>query len=325
MPLIGYHASHEQYPPSELLRHVRHAADAGFQAAMCSDHFHPWTRQQGHSGFAWSWLGAALEATSLTFGVVNAPGYRYHPAIIAQAAATLAEMYPDRFWLAIGSGEALNEHITGERWPAKQERNERLRECADIMRALWAGETVTHHGLVRVEEARLFSLPAQPPLLVGAALTAETAKWLGGWADALVTTLQPREQMKRVLDGFREGGGERKPAFLQVQLAYAGTEEKAERDAHMEWRALLAGSRVLADLRNPEDFEQMARFISREDVDRSLRVTNDLAEHIDLLAADFALGYERVYLHNVSREQDRFIDDFGSTVIPEVLKGGSHT
>lgn len=325
MPLIGYHASHEQYPPSELLRHVRCAEQAGFAAAMCSDHFHPWTREQGHSGFAWSWLGAALEATSLTFGVVNAPGYRYHPAIIAQAAATLAEMYPERFWIAIGSGEALNEHITGERWPAKAERNARLRECADIMRALWAGETVTHHGLVRVEEARLFSLPAKPPLLVGAALTVETAQWLGGWADAMVTTLQPRAQMQRVMAAFREGGGERKPVFLQVQLAYAQSQEKAERDAHVEWRALLAGSRVLADLRNPADFEQMARFISREQVERSLRVTTDIQEHIDLLAEDFALGYERVYLHNVSREQERFIDDFGSRVLPAVKEGSNRT
>ena len=184
MRIIGYHASHEQYPPSELLHHVEHAARAGFQAAMCSDHFHPWTAAQGQSGFAWSWLGAALQATSLDFGIVNAPGYRYHPAIIAQAAATLAEMFPDRFWIAVGSGELLNEHITGERWPGKAERNQRLRECADVMRALGAGETGNHHGLVTTEDARLYSLPARPPLLVGAALTAATAEWLGEWADA---------------------------------------------------------------------------------------------------------------------------------------------
>src|ERR671914_1077086 len=121
-PLIGYHASHEQAPPSALLQSVVAAEAAGFQAAMCSDHFAPWSSRQGHSGFAWSWLGAALQATGLSFGVVNAPGQRYHPAIIAQAVATLGEMFPGRFWVALGSGEASNEHITGDRWPDKEQR-----------------------------------------------------------------------------------------------------------------------------------------------------------------------------------------------------------
>ena len=136
MPRIGFHASHEQIPPSRLLAAVRAAEAAGFDAAMCSDHFSPWSERQGESGFAWSWLGAALEATSLSLGCVNAPGQRYHPAIIAQAAATLAEMYPGRFWVALGSGEASNEHITGAPWPDKATRNARLRECVDVMRAL---------------------------------------------------------------------------------------------------------------------------------------------------------------------------------------------
>src|SRR5688500_19904508 len=126
MATLGYHCAHEQLPPSTLLRHLKDAADAGFTAAMCSDHFHPWSERQGHSGFTWSWLGAALEATPLSFGTVCAPGQRYHPAVIAQAAATLAVMYPERFWLAVGSGEALNEKITGDPWPSKEQRNARL-------------------------------------------------------------------------------------------------------------------------------------------------------------------------------------------------------
>src|SRR5687767_13176998 len=153
MPLIGYHCSHEQYAPAELLANVKLAAAAGFTAAMCSDHFSPWSERQGHSGYAWSWLGAALQATGIPFGVVTVPGYRYHVAVLAQKAATLAEMFPGRFWAALGSGEAMNEHITGERWPTKPERNARLKECVDIIRALWRGETVTHRGLVTVEEA----------------------------------------------------------------------------------------------------------------------------------------------------------------------------
>ena len=157
MAIFGYHASHEQLPPSAALACVQLAEEAGFQAAMCSDHFAPWSRAQGHSGFAWSWLGAALQATGLPFGCVNAPGQRYHPAIVAQAAATLAEMFPGRFWVALGSGEALNEHITGARWPAKQARNDRLLECVEVIRALFAGETVSHRGLVTVDRAKLWS------------------------------------------------------------------------------------------------------------------------------------------------------------------------
>lgn len=316
MAMIGYHASHEQYPPGELLRHVQHAERAGFHAAMCSDHFHPWTAQQGESGFAWSWLGAALQATNLSFGVVNAPGYRYHPAIIAQAAATLAAMFPHRFWLAIGSGEWLNEHVTGERWPPKDERNRRLRECADVMRALWAGETVTHHGLVHVEDARLYTLPAELPLLVGAALSPATAEWLGGWADALVTTGQPREQLRAIVDAFRRGGGDGKPMFLQVQLSHARTEEEAWQDAHRQWRALMAGSAVLANLRNPSEFEEVGRFVRREDLAGHVRIAANVEQHVEWLQQDAELGFERIYLHNVSREQERFIDEFGSRVLP---------
>src|ERR687895_1437541 len=136
MARIGIHCSHEQIPPRDLLAAVRHAEEAGFGAAMSSDHFSPWSERQGESGFAWSFLGAALEATRLPFGVVNAPGQRYHPAIIAQAAATLSSMYPGRFWVALGTGEASNEHITGDGWPAKDTRNARLRECVEVIRAL---------------------------------------------------------------------------------------------------------------------------------------------------------------------------------------------
>src|SRR5918997_4266599 len=162
MPVIGLHCSHEQIPPSRLLMHVREAEAAGFGAAMSSDHFSPWSERQGESGFAWSWLGAAMEATRLPFGVVNAPGQRYHPAIVAQAAATLCELFPGRFWMALGTGEASNEHITGDRWPAKAERRARLGEAVAVIRALLAGETVSHDGLVKVDRAKLWTLPAEP-------------------------------------------------------------------------------------------------------------------------------------------------------------------
>src|SRR4051812_40668906 len=207
MARIGFHASHEQFPPSELLALVKAAETAGFTCAMSSDHFRPWASAQGHSGYAWSWLGAALQATSLPFGVISAPGYRYHPAIIAQAAATLAEMFPGRFWLALGSGQRLNEDITGLAWPEKAERNARLRECAEIIRALLAGGTVTHHGRVTAVGAKLYSLPARPPPLLGAAVTEATAEAVGAWADGLLTVSAGPGQMRRVIEAFRRGGG----------------------------------------------------------------------------------------------------------------------
>src|SRR5918997_6747940 len=220
MPVIGLHCSHEQIPPSRLLKHVREAEAAGFGAAMCSDHFSPWSTRQGESGFAWSWLGAAMQATSLEFGVVNAPGQRYHPAIVAQAAATLCELFPGRLSVALGTGEFSNEHITGAPWPDKRIRNARLREGVDVMRALFAGEVVDHDGLVRVDRAKLWTLPAEPPQLIGAAVTVETARWAGEWADGLITINQPHEHLRAMLDAFRAGGGEGKPVALQIHLSW---------------------------------------------------------------------------------------------------------
>ena len=185
MVRFGYHASHEQFPPSELLRLVQKAEDAGFDAAKCSDHFRPWGSQQGHAGFAWSWLGAALARTSFPVGSISAPGYRYHPAIVAQGAATLAEMFPGRFWLALGSGQRLNEDIMGVAWPEKSERNARLKESADLIRRLLAGERVSHYGRITMVDAEIYSRPATSPLLLGAAVTEATAEFVGGWADGL--------------------------------------------------------------------------------------------------------------------------------------------
>jgi probable non-F420 flavinoid oxidoreductase len=317
-PLIGYHASHEQLPPSALLRCVVAAEAAGFHAAMCSDHFAPWSSRQGHSGFAWSWLGAALQATELSFGVVNAPGQRYHPAIVAQAAATLSELYPDRFWLALGSGEASNEHITGDPWPAKDERRARLGEAAAVIRALLAGETVSHDGLVRVDRAKLWTLPARPPMLVGAAVSPDTAAWMGGWADGLVTINQAHDTLRAVIDAFRANGGEHKPLFLQVHLSWAADEEEALAVAHDQWSTNLLDTSVAMELELPEQFEAAARFVTPEDVRSAVLVSADLGRHTAWLAEYAELGFDRIYLHEVGQAEHQrpFIDAFGSKVIP---------
>jgi coenzyme F420-dependent glucose-6-phosphate dehydrogenase len=317
---IGYHASHEQYSPRDLLDYVKKAADAGFDAAMCSDHLFPWSERQGHSGFAWSWLGAALEATSLPFGVVNAPGYRYHPVIIAQAAATLAQMYPGRFWIAVGSGEALNEHITGEAWPTKRERNQRLLECATIMRRLWTGETVTHRGQITAVEARVYSLPDRPPDLIAAAITAETAEWAGEWADGLITVSREPEELSKVIEAFHRGGGRDKRVIVQAKHSWAPREEEALRQAVEQWSTNVFDSPVAADLSMPHHFESLARLVSEDQVRREVRISADPARHAAWLRGDIDAGARELFIHNVGRQQTGFIDLFGREVLPGLQK-----
>jgi coenzyme F420-dependent glucose-6-phosphate dehydrogenase len=319
MVKIGYHSSHEQFKPSELLTYVQMAEQAGFTLALSSDHFHPWNDRQGQSGFAWSWLGAAMQATpDLSYRVVCAPGQRYHPAIIAQAAATLAEMFPSRFWITVGSGQALNEAITGDKWPCKADRNARLKECVEIMRALWAGETVTHRGFVCVEDAKLYSRPDILPLIVGAAITPQTAEWLGSWADGLITTSRPPDQLKQVVDAFRRGGGEGKPMILKVQLSYHRDQTAARLGAYDQWRTNIFQSVLLADLKLPAQFDAAAEHVKPEELDQQVRISSDPQQHIDWLHQDMELGFDELILHNVNRDQQPFIEDFGAKVLPHL-------
>lgn len=316
MTSFGFHASHEQIAPSVLCRDVQLAEKAGFAGAMCSDHFAPWSARQGHSGFAWAWLGATLQATSFPIGVFNAPGQRYHPAIIAQAAATLGEMFPGRFWMALGSGEAMNEHITGDPWPTKDVRTRRLGECVDVMRRLFAGETVSHDGLVRVDRATLYDRPATPPPLYAGAISVQTARWAGGWADGLITINQPHDKLRAMIAAFREGGGEGKPIFLQVHLAYARDEATALAIAHDQWGSNVFGTSLAWELELPEQFDDAGRFVRPDDVRGSVHVSADLQRHTAWLQEYAALGFETIYLHHVGQEQREFIEAFGERVLP---------
>lgn len=312
MTVIGYHASHEQFSPSELRDLVILAEECGFQAAKSSDHFHPWSERQGQSGHAWSWLGATMQASRLPFGIISAPGYRYHPAVLAQAAATCGEMFPDRLWLALGSGEAINESITGEVWPEKAERNARLRECVDIFRALFAGETVTHRGRVMVVEAKLYSRPARSVPLFGAAVTEETAAFVGGWADGLLTTAGgDSETTRRVIDAFKAAAGDDKPVYLQLALSWAQTEDEAFGQALDQWAPVAAGGEVNWDLRRPRDFDRVGKTVRREDIEQSVRISSDVQRHIGWIAELAELGGDHIYLHCVGRNQRQFIEMFG--------------
>lgn len=318
---IGYHASHEQFSPEALLELVQLAEQAGFGAVMASEHFHPWSREQGQSGFTLAWLGAAMQATTLPFGTLAIPGgWRYHPAIVAQAGATLSRMFPGRFeWMALGSGQALNEHIVGGEWPPKSERNRRLLAGAEIMRELWAGKTVTREGPIAVEEARLFTRPTDPaPDLRGAALSEETAEWIGSWADGMVTVNAAPDKLRALIRAFRRGGGQSKPLALQVHVSWATSDAEARRLAHKHWRANIVPPATAEVLRTPADFEAATASLRPQDLEGHVLMWSDRARYVDVLEQYAALGFEEIYLHNVGPNQREFLDVFGSDVLPRV-------
>ena len=321
MVFIGFHASHEQLPPSVLLDSVRRAEGAGFDGAMCSDHLAPWGLRQGESGFAWSWLGAAMAQTSFSLGVVNAPGQRYHPVIIAQAIATLEEMFPGRFWAALGSGEAMNEHVTGEPWPSKDVRNARLAESVDIIRRLLAGERLSHDGHVVVHDARVWSRPAAPPPLLGTAVSAETAGWLAGWADGLATVAQSPDALRRILDVYRGNGGSG-AAVLQIHVSLAPTDAEALAIAKDQWRNGLVSPPRCWDIEQPEAFDEAAGEPGDAEMREAVLVAHDASELAARIADLARIGFDRVYIHHVGKDQARFLQRAEAELLPR-LRGES--
>ena len=317
MAAIGFHASHEQISPGQLLKDVQHAEAAGFDAAMCSDHIEPWSARQGHSGFAWSWLGAALATTGLRFGVVNAPGQRYHPAVIAHASATLASMFPGRFWVALGSGENMNEHITGDPWPLKETRQQRLEECVDVIRRLHTGEEVTHHGLVTVEQARIWDVPEPPPPLIAPAISVETAGRSAAWADGLVTVNQPHDKLSEMLAAYRDNGGRGK-AILQIHLSWAPAERDAVAIAMDQWRSNIFAPPIPWDLPTAAHFDGVSADVGEEQLRKSVNISASLDQHAQWLGEYADLGFDELYLHFVGQEQAPFIDAFADQVLPQL-------
>lgn len=318
MTRFTYHVSQEQFAPSELLALVQAAEQAGFDGAFTSDHANPWSASQGQSGFAWSWLGAAMAVTRrLTFGAISVPGgWRYNPALLAQAVGTLGQMFPGRLpWIALGSGQLLNEHVTGGAWPDKATRNARLREGAVIMRRLLAGETVTERGLVTTVDAKVWSRPETPTRLMGAATTEATARQLGGWADGMLTVSPDVDKLRGLIDAFREGGGEGKPLHLKVDLCWGATEAEALHDAHEQWRFNALGGSVNWDIRLPQDFEVATRFVRPDDMRKSVLVVSDPGMLADWLAARAELGFETINLHHVGRNQAAFVEMAGHRLL----------
>lgn len=325
MGVVGYAASFEQFHPTDLLAYSQRAEANGFASVMASDHFHPWVPSQGHSAFVWSWMGALGATTSMRFGTgVTPPGYRYHPAVLAQAAATLEAMYPGRFYLGLGAGEALNEHITGEYWPEAPVRLERLMESIEIIQKLFTGKKIKHRGShFNVESARLYTLPPAPPPIYVATSGPIMAGRTGKFTDGIITVGAADEKLKMLMDRFETGAREagkdpaRMPKMLQVKVSFADTLEEATANAVKEWpNGGMAFPK--ADIREPEDFEAMAKLVRPEHYKNRVLLTPDLDEHVAYLQHFIDLGFNEIYIHNVARTQEAFIDAYGERVIPKL-------
>lgn len=311
MNTIAFHASHEQFKPSHLLRLAILAEKNGFGAIHSSDHFYPWSVRQGESGFAFSWIAAAMQATTIPFSMICTPGQRYHPAVTAQAIATICEMFPGRYIVELGSGEALNEKITGEKWPSKDHRNERLRECCTIIRKMLDGEEVTYDGHVKVKEARLFTRPDTKPLLYCAAISEKTSAWAGEWADGLVTVSGSVEELTAKIAAFRNSAGSDKPVAVKYSFSYHPDYNTALDGAYDQWRTNILSSDKLADFQKPEDFDKAAESITREEMAKKLPIHTSLSGVMKDLRQIFDLKVNSIVVHNVNRHQELFIEEFG--------------
>jgi G6PDH family F420-dependent oxidoreductase len=326
---LGYAAMLEQFHPTEVLELARVAEQHGFTGVMAADHYQPWVPRQGQAGFVWNVLAALGQTTRGDLGTgVTAPTFRWHPAMVAQASATLAAMYPGRHWLGLGSGEALNEHVVGQYWPDAPERISRMFEAIDIIKKLFAsglsGKDVRHEGqYYRLESTRLWTMPERAPDILVAASGPVTAKRAGRTVDGLITEAAPREHLELLLKRFREGAREagrdaaRMPKVLRLHLSWADTDEQAAANAVAEWPNL--GLRFSkSDIRSPYELEQMARMVRREDF--SLTISADPDVHRAAIQAYADLGFDRIYLHNVGRNQAEFLEVFGREVLPRVTR-----
>ena len=325
MGSIGYAASFEQFHPNDMLEWCKLAERNGFSVVTASDHFHPWVPSQGHSAFVWSWLGALGATTGLRFGTgVTPPGYRYHPAVLAQAAATLEAMYPGRFFLGLGAGEALNEHIIGEYWPEAPTRLERLVESIEIIERLFSGKVVKHQGThFRVESARLYTLPEAPPPIYVATSGPIMAGRTGRLTDGIITVGAADEKVRMLMDRFDKGARDagKDPStmakILQVKVSYAATDQDAIDMAVRDWPN--GGMNFpKADIRTPEDFEAMAKLVRPENFKNRVLTTADVSLHTAYLQHWIDLGFQEIHIHNVNREQESFIKAYGEQVIPNL-------
>ena len=314
---LGYALSSEEHSPADLVRHARAAEEAGFGFALISDHIHPWVDAQGHSGFVWSVIGSIAQATQkLRLGTgVTCPLIRIHPAIVAHAAATSACLMPGRFFLGIGTGENLNEHVLGAKWPAPDKRLEMLEEAVEVMRLLWQGDYQTHRGKhYTVENLRIFDLPDKPVEIAVAAMQPQAAELAGRIGDALINVAPKRE----IVQKFEDGGGKRKPKYGQVTVCYATSKDAAKKTAFDVWPNALVEGSASQELPLPSDFEELVEGRNADELEETLTLGPDPDEYLDQIRAYDEAGYTHVYFHQVGPDQDSFLEFARDELLPKL-------
>jgi len=313
---LGYHLSSEELDPRDMVRHAKRAEEVGFDFVTISDHFHPWTRAQGESPFVWGAIGAIAAVTERVevATCVTCPTVRMHPAIVAHAAATAAVQLDGRFVFGVGTGERLNECILGDPWPPAPIRRSMLEEAIAIMRALWTGEMVRafqgDHYVVH--DARLFTVPDEPPPVVVSAFGPQAAKLAGRVGDGFWMTSPDTE----LLGVFNDGGGAGKPAYGKLDTCVAEDDATARRIAHATWPTSALGGELGQQLATPEHYEQAAADVTEEQVAEGILCSNDAERHVAAIREYVDAGYDRVHVQQCGQDQDRLLDLYAAEVLP---------
>ena len=314
MVKLGYKLMTEEHGPADLVRNAKRAEQAGFDFAAISDHYFPWLEEQGHAPFAWSVLGAVAEATE-HLGLmtsVTCPIMRYHPAIIAQAAATMGLLADGRFTLGLGAGERLNEHVVGAGWPGVVERHERLSEALDIIQGLLSGKLTTYRGQhFQLDHAKLFDRPKRKPPVIVAAGGPEAGRLAGEKADGLIVT----EPEKELIKAFTAGGG-KGPRYAEVAMCCGADEDKARKTAHRYFRWSLAGWPVLAELPHDEAFAAASEHVSVETIGEEISCGPSADRHLEAIHEFTAIGCDHIILTQIGPDQDFFFELFERKLAP---------
>jgi coenzyme F420-dependent glucose-6-phosphate dehydrogenase len=316
---IGYKLSSEEFGPRELVEQARQAEEAGFSFALISDHFHPWTDRQGQSPFVWSVIGAVAGATKrLRVGTaVTCPSFRIHPAIVAQAAATTATLMPGRFFLGLGTGENLNEHVVGSGWPETEVRQRRLAEAIEIIRLLFKGGLQSYHGdFLSMENARLYTLPPEPVPVMIAAGGKKGAALAGKLGDGLIGTDPDADLIK----AFRKAGGARKPCYGELTVCWNEDERTARKIAREVWPISGMESALCWELALPAHFEAVARLVTEEAIAEAVVCGPEADAHAKAIRKYADAGYDHLCIHQVGPDQDGFMQFYRDTVLPQLRK-----
>ncbi|MEV4364006.1 LLM class F420-dependent oxidoreductase [Nonomuraea sp. NPDC049625] len=316
MARVGYFLSSEEHGPKELVRQSKLAEQAGFEGLWISDHYHPWLDEQGQSPFVWSTIGAIAEAVTLPITTaVTCPLVRIHPAVIAQAAATSAVLTGGRFQLGVGTGEALNEHIVESRWPPAAERLEMLEEAIEVMRRLWSGELTTHRGRhYSVDNARLYTLPDNPPPVYISGFGEKSVRLAGRIGDGYISTGPDADLVKL----FRESGGAGKPAQGGLKVCYADDQAAARKTVHRLWPTEGIKGEASQLLPLPRHFAQLAEMVSEEDATASTPCGPDPEVHVQAIQKYVDAGFDEVYVSQIGTEQDAFFEFYAREVLPRL-------